>query len=123
MNDFSLLPVAFLLLAVLVIFRAWRQPRFDALREELSHRLHDARGLLARLAERGAREAPRWVALEGELSQLVRELKRRIPVYSAETVQGREAEFIRDRLPKRAPIVLFVVALLVFTAVAWWLSR
>src|SRR4029079_18335204 len=37
-------------------------------------------------------------------AQLARELndavQRRMPVYSAETTRGKEAEFIRDRLPK-----------------------
>ena len=33
---------------------------------------------------------------------LSEELSRRMPVFSAETTNGREAEFIRDRLPKRA---------------------
>lgn len=55
-------------------------------------------------------------------SQLARELKRH-PVYSAETIQSREAEFIRDRLPKRVPTVLVLFAVLVLGAVAWWLNR
>jgi hypothetical protein len=55
-------------------------------------------------------------------SQLRKELGR-MPVYSAETTNGKEAEFIRDRLPKRFPIVIFAVAVVVFGAVAWWLTR
>jgi hypothetical protein len=109
MVDLSLLPVAFLLLAVLLILEARRLPRFEMLREEL-----------ARLA---ARELARLGALERELSRLLHELKRHMPVYSARTIHGREAEFIRERLPKRARLVLFIVALFLFSAVAWWFGR
>jgi hypothetical protein len=70
----------------------------------------------------GARELSRFGTLRDDLSHLLHELKR-LPVYSAETVQGREAEFIRDRLRKGFPIVLVVIALFVFGVVAWWLSR
>ena len=42
--------------------------------------------------------------------QLFRELRdelyERMPVFSAETTRGTEAEFIRDRLPKRFPFAL-----------------
>jgi len=55
-------------------------------------------------------------------SQLRKEFGR-MPVYSAETTNGKEAEFIRDRLPKRFPIVIVAVAVVVFGAVAWWLAR
>jgi Sec-independent protein translocase protein TatA len=59
--------------------------------------------------------------------QLARELSdsvhRRMPVFSAETTRGKEAEFIRDRLPKRFPTALFVAALVLFAAAAWWLTR
>jgi hypothetical protein len=58
---------------------------------------------------------------DGELRQLLRELKL-MPVFSAETVQGKEAEFIRDRLPHRFPFWLALAALLIFAAVAWWLN-
>jgi hypothetical protein len=71
----------------------------------------------------GARELSRFGPLRDELSHLLHELQRHLPVYSAETVRGREAEFIRDRLPKGFPVVLIVIALVVFGAVAWWLSR
>ena len=45
----------------------------------------------------------------------------RLPVYSAETVQGKEAEFIRDRLPTKFPklLVIIVVTLGVLLAI-WW---
>jgi len=67
-----------------------------------------------RLSRRGMRD---------DLSGLREELQRHMPVYSAETTAGKEAEFIRDRLPKRFPIVLVVLAVLLFGAAAWWLSR
>ncbi len=46
-----------------------------------------------------------------------------MPVYSAETIQGREAEFIRDRLPEQLPALLVLLAVLVVGAFAWWLTR
>jgi hypothetical protein len=58
-----------------------------------------------------------------ELSRFKAELMRHMPVCSAETIKGKEAEFIRDRLPKRFPLVLLLVAVLVLGAVAWWSSR
>ena len=58
-----------------------------------------------------------------DLSRLLHELKRHMPVYSAETIQGREAEFIRDRLRKQIPTGLALLAVLVFGALAWWLTR
>jgi Sec-independent protein translocase protein TatA len=58
---------------------------------------------------------------------LVRELRdfalRRMPAYSAETTRGKEAEFIRDRLPKRFPTAIVVALLVLFVAAAWWLTR
>jgi len=65
--------------------------------------------------------------LGAQADQLARELSdsvhRRMPVYSAETTRGKEAEFIRDRLPKRFPTALFIAALVLFAAAAWWLTR
>jgi hypothetical protein len=59
--------------------------------------------------------------------QLARELndavQRRMPVYSAETTRGKEAEFIRDRLPKRFPTAIFIALLVLFAAGAWWLTH
>jgi hypothetical protein len=58
--------------------------------------------------------------------QLRNELKGRIPVYSAETTAGNEAEFIRDRLPRRFSAWLFLVflgGLVTFGGLAWWLTR
>ena len=66
--------------------------------------------------------------LRGEdADQLARELsdavQRRMPVYSAETTRGKEAEFIRDRLPKRFPTAIFSAVLVLFAAAAWWLTH
>jgi hypothetical protein len=46
-------------------------------------------------------------------------------VFSAETVRRKEAEFIRERLPHKAPRLLLVMlgAFVVTVAVAWWLTR
>ena len=71
----------------------------------------------------GTRRLSRRGMRVDDLSQLREELQRHMPVYSAETTAGKEAEFIRDRLPKRFPIVLVVIAVLLFGAAAWWLSR
>jgi hypothetical protein len=58
------------------------------------------------------------------LQQLARELRSHLPVFSAETVRGREAEFIRDRVPHRLPqTLLLLVAYGVLLIAAWWLAR
>jgi hypothetical protein len=56
------------------------------------------------------------------LQQLRQEL-RRLPIYSAETTRGTEAEFIRDRLPTKSAITIALLVVLVFGAVGWWLTR
>jgi len=56
-------------------------------------------------------------------AQLQDELKSVFPVYSAETTQGKEAEFIKDSLPGRFPIWIVLIAVVLFGAVAWWLTR
>jgi len=65
--------------------------------------------------------------LRGNADQLARELsdavERRMPVYSAETTRHKEAEFIRDRLPKRFPTAIVIAVLVLFAAAAWWLTR
>ena len=119
----QMLPVFFLLIIVLLILRALRLPGFARLRDELSHLLQESRRLTVVLLIVGARQLSRFRVFPDEVSQLLEELKRHMPVYSAETVQGKEAEFIRDGLPKRFPTALVVIALLLFGAVAWWLSR
>jgi hypothetical protein len=45
-----------------------------------------------------------------------------MPVYTAETTGGKEAELIRDRLPQRFPRFI-AVATVILGAVAWWLTR
>jgi hypothetical protein len=57
------------------------------------------------------------------LARLQEELQRRLPLHSAETILHREAEFIRDRLPKRFPTALVVALLVLYAAAAWWLAR
>jgi hypothetical protein len=48
----------------------------------------------------------------------------RLPVYSAETVQGKEAEFIRDRLPTKLPTLLVIVVVTIGVLLAiWWAMR
>jgi|SRR5688572_9452556 len=72
-----------------------------------------------------------WRQLRGQLDQLGHELDRRfdrnrwlrrLPVFSAETIHGKEAEFIRERLPRK-PLARFVVLLLLIGAFLWLLAR
>ena len=81
--------------------------------------------------------APRWPPsflqqLRDQLDQLGHELDgridrerwwRRLPVFSAETIQGKEAQFIRERLPRKAPLARFVVLLLLIGVFVWLLAR
>jgi hypothetical protein len=81
----------------------------------------------------GSRKPPSfWRLFRGQLEQLGNELDRhvdrerwmrRLPVFSAETTRGKEAEFIRERLSRRSPRALFVIALLVAGVLVWWLTR
>jgi hypothetical protein len=52
--------------------------------------------------------------------RLGRAARFRLPVYSAETVQGKEAEFIRDRLPTKFPTLLVVIVVTVGVLLAIW---
>jgi hypothetical protein len=52
--------------------------------------------------------------------RLGRAARFRLPVYSAETVQGKEAEFIRDRLPVKFPTLLFVIVVTLGVLLAIW---
>jgi len=70
--------------------------------------------------------------LRDQLDQLGHELDRRIdrdhwarrlPVFSAQTVRGKEAEFLRDRLPRKLPRARFVVLLFLIGVFAWWFAR
>jgi hypothetical protein len=79
------------------------------------------------------REPPSfWGLLRGQLEQLGNELDRRVdrerwvrrlPIFSAETIRGKEAEFIRDRLPRKAPRARYLVLLLLIGVLVWWLTR
>lgn len=78
----------------------------------------------------GRREPPSFrLPLDGEFERLRNEVGRgldrraRLPVFSAETIHGKEAEFIRERLPRRTPRALLLLALFVVGVVAWWLTR
>jgi hypothetical protein len=73
-----------------------------------------------------------WRQLRHQLDQLGNELDRRVdrdrwarrlPVFSAETLRGKEAEFIRQRLPRKAPRARYVLLLLGFGVLVWWLTR
>jgi hypothetical protein len=44
----------------------------------------------------------------------------RLRVYSAETLDGREAEFIRDRLPTKLPALLIIGMIALGALVALW---
>ncbi len=81
-----------------------------------------------------AGQAPPWFwrQLRGHLDQLGNELDRRIdrdrwwrrlPVFSAETIHGKEAEFIRERLPRKASLARFVVILLLIGVFLWLFAR
>jgi hypothetical protein len=53
--------------------------------------------------------------------RLARAARFRLPVYSAETVEGKEAEFIRDRLPTKFPTLLVVIVVTIGVLLAiWW---
>lgn len=76
--------------------------------------------------------SPFWRQLRGQLDQLGHELDRRfdrarwmrrLPVFSAETIHGKEAEFIRERLPRKAPLARFVVLLLLIGVFLWLFAR
>ena len=73
-----------------------------------------------------------WRQFRDQLDQLGNELDRRIdperwvrrlPVFSAETIRGKEAEFIRERLPRKAPRARFVLLLFLLGVLVWWLTR
>jgi hypothetical protein len=73
-----------------------------------------------------------WRQLRDQLDQLGNELDRRVDrnrwvlrlkVYSAETIHGKEAEFIRERLPRRAPRARYVLLMLFVGVLVWWVTR
>ena len=72
-----------------------------------------------------------WRQLRGHVDQLGYELDRRfdrqrwmrrLPIFSAETIHGKEAEFIRERLPRK-PLARFVVLLFLIGAFLWLFAR
>ena len=72
-----------------------------------------------------------WRQLRGQLDQLGDELDRRfdhqrrmrrLPVFSAETIHGKEAEFMRERLPRK-PLARFVVVLFLIGLFLWLFAR
>jgi uncharacterized protein YjeT (DUF2065 family) len=73
-----------------------------------------------------------WRQLRSHLDQLGNELDRhvdrdrwvrRLPVFSAETIRRKEAEFIRERLPRKVPYMRMGLALLAVGVLVWWLAR
>ena len=64
-----------------------------------------------------------WPYLKDGAARLSAELQHRLPIYSAETIRHKEAEFMRDKLPKRFPTALVIALFVVFAAAAWWLAR
>jgi hypothetical protein len=73
-----------------------------------------------------------WRRFRDQLEQLGNELGRsvdrnrwalRLKVYSAETIHGKEAEFIRERLSRKAPRARYVLLLLFIGVLLWWLTR
>ena len=50
------------------------------------------------------------------------EIKNVFPAFSAETTEHREAEFIRDQLPKRIPLWVTLITIIAFGALAWWIT-
>jgi hypothetical protein len=55
--------------------------------------------------------------------RLHNEIRRLYPVFSAETTQNREAEFIRDRLPESLPWWLALLAIVAVAGLAWWITK
>jgi len=72
-----------------------------------------------------------WRQLRRHIDQLANELDRRVdrerwvrrlPVFSAETVRGKEAQYLRQRLPRKAPRARHLVLLLLIGVLVWWLT-
>jgi hypothetical protein len=63
--------------------------------------------------------------LRTQLRQVEHELRAHLPVFSAETVRGKEAGFIRERLPHKVPRLLLIMlgAFVLMVAISWWLTR
>jgi hypothetical protein len=79
-----------------------------------------------RLRRLDAADLVRRLRRELDADDLAARLRRELdglPVYSAETTTGKEAEFIRDRLPRRFSWLVLVAVLVLVGALAWWLTR
>jgi TRAP-type C4-dicarboxylate transport system permease small subunit len=61
--------------------------------------------------------------LQDSAARFRADLQHWLPVYSAETICHKEAEFIRDHLPRRFPKALVVALCVLCEAAAWWLTR
>ena len=61
--------------------------------------------------------------LRPQMRNLRGELRHQTPVFSAETTQRREAEFLRDRPPTWLPLWTVLIVLLALGALVWWLTN
>ena len=61
--------------------------------------------------------------IEAGIARLNAELRHRLPLYSAETIRHKEAEFIRDKLPRRFPTALAIALCVLCAAAVWLLTR
>jgi Sec-independent protein translocase protein TatA len=57
------------------------------------------------------------------LARELRDATRHFRLYSAETTRGREAEFIRDRLPKHLSTSVLIAFFVLCSVAIWWLTR
>ena len=78
--------------------------------------------LLTLFRRRWLRSVP-WQGVQELTLRLKDELLDRKPVYSAETTNAREAEFIRDRLPKRWSSLWLLTVVGLLGALIWLLAR
>jgi len=124
MDYSNLQPFAILLIVLLLLLAGHKWFRFGKLGDGPWRLLLELKRRVVVVLIRGMHEISRFGVLGDQLSRGLDELKRHVPVYSAESVAGREAEFIRDELPKTPVRSLLVgIALLVLLVVAWWLTR
>ena len=79
--------------------------------------------LLAILASEHWRKNGATIDAVKTLEHEFRDAMRWFKVYSAETLRGQEAEFVRDRLPTRLPVTIVIALFVLYVAAAWWLAR
>ena len=108
----AIVVIAALLVAIRYLFRHWPDSR-----EKIGR---DFRRLTSAIE----------IAIPGLSTEIGRvrrrfrnEIGRIFPLWSAETTQSREAEFIHDRLPDRFPFWFVVVVVVVVASLAWLISR